>query len=54
MDPKRICVIKKWLTPRNILKVLFFLGFANFYCKFIKEYSKITITLISLIKKDIK
>ena len=54
MDSKRIRAIIKWLTPKNISKVLSFLGFINFYYRFIKEYSKITANLMSLIKKGTK
>ena len=53
MDLKKIYVIKKWLTLRNISEVLLFLGFIYFYCRFIKEYLKITVSLTNLIKKDI-
>ena len=52
MDPIRISVIKEWSIPRNIFKVQFFLEFTNFYGRFIKKYSQITISLINLIKKE--
>ena len=45
MDPKNIHVIKEWPILKNISEVLFFLGFANLYYRFIKEYSKITTSL---------
>ena len=51
MDLIKINIIKGWLTPRNILKVQLFLGFINFYCRFIKKYSEIAISLINLTKK---
>ena len=54
MNPEKIHVIKKWPILRNISKVLFFLRFTNFYYRFIKEYSKIAISLTNLIKKDTK
>ena len=52
MDPKKISIIAGWPTPRNILEVQFFLGFINFYWRFIKKYSEIAISLINLIKKN--
>ena len=54
IDLKKIYIIKEWLTPKNIFKVLFFLGFINFYYRFIKEYLKVAINLINLIKKNTK
>ena len=52
MDPVKIGIIKGWPTPKNISEVQLFLGFMNFYYKFIEGYSKIAISLISLIKKS--
>ena len=52
INPVKIRAIKKWLTPRNIFEVLFFLGFTNFYYRFIKEYSKIILNLTNLTRKD--
>ena len=54
IDPEKVWAIEEWPILRNIFEVLFFLGFANFYYKFIKEYSKVAISLINLIKKNIK
>ena len=53
VDPIKIYIIKEWLTLRNILEVLFFLGFANFHRRFIKNYSKIAISLTNLFKKGV-
>ena len=36
IDPEKIRIIIKWLTPKNISEVQFFLGFINFYYRFIK------------------
>ena len=52
MDPIKISIIKGWLTLRNISKVQLFLGFINFYRRFIKKYSEVAISLIKLTKKD--
>ena len=51
MDPVKISIIKGWLMPRNISEVQLFLGFINFYYRFIKKYSEVAISLINLIKK---
>ena len=39
--------------PGNIKKLLLFLGFINFYKKFIKGYLNITTLLIYLIRNNI-
>ena len=52
INPKKISIIIKWLILRNISEVQFFLGFINFYYRFIKKYLEVTIRLINLTKKD--
>ena len=51
IDSVKINIIKKILTLRNVSEVQLFLRFINFYYRFIKKYSKITISLINLTKK---
>ncbi|MBW0543606.1 hypothetical protein O181_083321 [Austropuccinia psidii MF-1] len=41
-----------WPPPRNLKDLQSFLGFANFYCRFIKNYSKKISSLTSFLKKD--
>ena len=53
MDPKKIYIIKEWLILKNISEVLFYLGFTNFYHRFIKNYLKLVLSLTNLTKKDI-
>ena len=52
MDPKKISIIAGWPTPKNIYEVQFFLGFINFYYRFIEKYSEVTVSLINLTKKN--
>jgi len=53
MDDEKIRTIKDWKEPTNVKGVQSFLGFANFYYRrFIKDYSKITIPLSSLTRKE--
>lgn len=44
----------EWPVLTNVKEVQSFLGFANFYRKFIEKYSKIAIPLTELTKKDQK
>ena len=51
MDPKKIEKILDWPVPRNVKDVQSFLGFANFYRRFIHGYSDICVPLTRLTKK---
>ncbi|MBW0561067.1 hypothetical protein O181_100782, partial [Austropuccinia psidii MF-1] len=52
MDQANIQKILNWPPPRNLKALQSFLGFANFYHRFIKNYSKKISSLTSFLKKD--
>jgi RNase H-like domain found in reverse transcriptase len=52
MDPAKFDTVLNWPTPRSVKDVQSFLGFTNFYCRFITSYSNIAHPLIHLTKKD--
>ena len=52
MDPSKIQTILGWPTPTKIRDLQSFLGFANFYRRFIDNYSGIVIPLTRLLRKD--
>jgi hypothetical protein len=52
MDDLKIQVIRDWPTPRKVKDVQSFLGFANFYRRFIANYSDITVPLTWLTRKN--
>ncbi|MBW0574302.1 hypothetical protein O181_114017 [Austropuccinia psidii MF-1] len=51
MDKAKVQQILNWPLPRNLKAFQSFLGFANFYCRFIKNYSKKISSLTSFLKK---
>ena len=51
MDPKKVEAITKWESPMNLHDVRAFLGFANFYRRFIDNYSAIVAPMVRLTKK---
>lgn len=50
MDPARVEAISSWPTPKNVHDVQVFLGFVNFYRRFIEGYSHIARPLTDLLK----
>ncbi|MBW0489041.1 hypothetical protein O181_028756 [Austropuccinia psidii MF-1] len=52
MDSSKSQQILNWPQPKNIKAIQSFLGFANFYCCFMKNYYQKITSLTSLLKKD--
>jgi hypothetical protein len=50
MDPKKVQAIIQWPAPRKVKELQSFLGFANFYRRFIDNYSGITKPLNNLLR----
>lgn len=50
MDPERVKAIEEWPPPESIRDIQVFLGFANFYRRFIDGYSRITAPITALLK----
>ena len=53
MSNDKIKIIQDWLEPMKVKDIQSFLGFTNFYCRFIFNYSDIVIPLTRLTRKDI-
>src|SRR5258708_6030096 len=52
MDPTKVSTIQDWPKPRKVQDVQAFLSFANFYWRFIHDYSETTLPLNHLCKKS--
>ena len=52
MDDAKVKAIMEWPAPTNVCGVCSFLGLANFYRHFIKDYVKLTKPLTDLTQKD--
>ena len=51
VDPKKITTIQEWPPPANIHDLRAFLGLANYYRRFVENYSKKTLPLTRMLKK---
>jgi len=54
MDPIKLKGIFNWPVLMIIKETGNFLGFCNFYRKFIKDYAKIVLSINQLVKKNMK
>jgi len=52
MDKEKLSGVLEWPVPTKVKQVQEFLGFANFYHRFIENFAKISKPLSNLTKKD--
>jgi hypothetical protein len=53
-SPKKTEVVRNWKVPENVHDLMVFLGFTNFYRRFVYHYSQIAAPLTDLLKKKNK
>jgi hypothetical protein len=53
MSPVKVQTIQDWPKPKKVKDIQSFLGFANFYRRFISDYSDIVVSLTRLTHKGI-
>jgi len=49
--PDKISAVQQWPQPKNVSDVRSFLGLANFYRRFVKDYSRIALPLTELTRE---
>src|SRR5258708_25637665 len=54
MDAGNTNAIKAWPAPKNLRQLQQFIGFVNFYQRFIEDWSKLCKGMNDLLKKDVK
>jgi len=52
MDPAKVEAVRNWPVPRNLRAVRGFLGFANFYRRFIRDFATVARPLNDLTRKN--
>ena len=50
MEDERITAVEQWPEPKSVRDIQVFLGFANFYRRFIQGFSRIAAPLTSMLK----
>jgi len=53
MSQKKVKDIFNWPAPRSVKEVQKFIGFANFYCRFIQGFSKLTLPIQTLMHNGV-
>jgi len=53
IDPEKMNTVLNWEAPKSVKDIQYFLGFANFYCRFIHRYSHLCQPLFNLLHKDV-
>ena len=53
MDPAKLSAIAAWPPPKMVKAVRALLGFCNFYCKFIPNFSNLVAPLTALTRKSV-
>jgi hypothetical protein len=53
VDLEKVSVVVNWNAPTNVRGVQSFLGFCNFYRRFIRDYGHIAKPLVQLTKTDV-
>ena len=54
MQKEKVKEVLNWPAPRNVKEVQKFLGLANYYRRFIKDFAKIAALLYALVRKEQK
>jgi len=52
-SPSKVAAVAEWPVPHDVHTLRSFLGFANFYRRFVQGYSKITAPLNDLLRKGV-
>ena len=52
MQREKVKGVLNWPVPRNVKEVQKFLGLANYYRRFIKDFAKLVVPLHMLVRKE--
>ena len=52
IQKEKVDEVLSWLVPKNMKEIQKFLGLANYYRQFIKDFARITALLHQLVRKE--
>ncbi len=52
MNPQKMKAIMNWQVSRSVKRIQSFIGFANFYWKFIKNFFNLIMSMMALVQKN--
>ena len=52
IQKEKVDEVLSWLVPKNVKEIQKFLGLANYYRQFIKDFARITVLLHQLVRKE--
>ena len=54
VDPEKVEAVMSWERLKSVFEIRSFLGLAGYYRRFIKDFSKIAVTMTRLTQKEVK
>src|ERR1700738_2672241 len=54
MNPEKVSAVISWPAPQSALDIQTFLSLANFYRRFIKDFSKTIASITKLLQKNVQ
>ena len=54
VDPEKVEVVISWERPKSVFKKRSFLGLAEYYKRFIEDFSRLAAPMTRLIRKEVK
>ena len=53
VDPEKVSAVRNWPAPESVKQLQSFLGFCNYYNRFIDGYSRVIAPLAALLQKGV-
>ena len=54
MDPDKVEAVMSWERPKSVFEIRSFLGLAEYYRIFIKDFSRLAAPMTRLTRKEVK
>ena len=54
VDPKKVEAVMSWEIPKSVFEIRSFLGLAGYYRRFIENFSRLTVPMTRLTRKEVK